>query len=503
MTLRDSHKTAAILTTAGALIAAAAILSRSPAGEPRAPAPTPIASPTPTPTPGPTPVPILVPPPTCAVPGGTTSAQATADLGIGQMTAGLSAGKILRGGGGQVFASFDLSAREQTLAGPRPPLDIALVIDRSGSMAGAKLAHAKSAALELISQLGGGDRVALVQYDDNAQVVVSSVVTDAEGKAKLRRAVSSMTTGGLTNLNGGMVLGRDEVQRTLVPGAVSRVILLSDGLANAGVVAADQISNTARLAADKGVHITTIGVGVDYNEDLMEAIAESGRGHYYYVRDAGSLEKVVAGEISAAQATVASQVELRLTPACDGVEIKDVLGYDVRRDGATTVVALSDLFGGDSRGMVVQLSVPDRQGGGEQAVRAQLRWRDTRSGQPHSADVALSLEVTDDFHAVDSSVDKNVMAEVLKAQAAQTVRAAAVAYDKGDYAGATRMVQAQTAHMHATMGHYNIAPAAAAPAEKALDEMATGAATVRGGEAAKDLVKKTKADAWKLTKGRH
>src|SRR5213075_2114544 len=110
-----------------------------------------------------------------------------------------------------------------------------------------------------------------------------------------------------------------------------------------------QIADLARDAAGKGVRISSVGLGLDFNEDLMEAIAESGRGNYHYVREAHQLDGVIAGELAGVQATIATGVELRLTPACAGVELTEVHGYDSHRDGTTLVVPMSDVFGGDRR----------------------------------------------------------------------------------------------------------------------------------------------------------
>ncbi|HLU65200.1 MAG TPA: VWA domain-containing protein, partial [Kofleriaceae bacterium] len=365
----ETRKTAAILGAAGALVAAAILINRpaaeavSGAGEPKTVS-------------GPIEVPDRPSHPQCDG----APARATSDFGAGTLSAALSAGTILRAGGNPVYAAFDLSTAP-VADGPRPPLNLALVIDRSGSMAGERLEHAKSAALGIIDRLAAEDRVALVQYDDAAQVVVASIATDREGKARLRSAISELTVGGSTNLHGGLELGRAEVQRTLAPGQVSRIILLSDGRANAGVVDPTQIADAARAAAERGVRITSVGVGLDYNEDLMEAIAEAGRGNYYFVKQSSDLEKVVAGELTGIQSTVATAVELRLRPACAGVEIAEVIGYESRREGDAVVIPMADLFGNDGRKVLVSLRVPDRENRSIGAVSAELIYRDARSGE--------------------------------------------------------------------------------------------------------------------------
>lgn len=489
----ESRKTAVLVCAAGGLVVAALLLQKTPASG-GAVGTRPTAGPEERPRP--TPV-------DCSAPEG-AAGRITASLSRGRATGALSAGKILRGGGGEVFASLDLVTDSSPIAGPRPALNIALVVDRSGSMESeGKLARAQEAALGLIDRLGAGDRIALVQYDDTAQVVVPSVAADEAGKARLRSAVSELRPGGSTNLHGGMTLGRDEVLRTLSAGQVSRVILLSDGLANAGESSPSVITDAARMAADRGVRITAVGVGLQYNEDLMEAIAESGRGGYYYVRDAAGLAAVLSGELAAAQATALAQVELRLRPACAGVEIGQVFGYETRREGDAVVVPLADLAGGDSRRLVVQIRVPDRNAGMRGAISAELRYVDRATGEAGRAELALALEVTDDHHAAMKSVDAEVMAHVLKAQAAETLRTAARAYEKGDAAGAAALLRESRARMAEEGGRLGVPAAALAPAFDGMDQFAAEAeANKPGSVEGKAMLKKRKSDARQLSKGK-
>src|SRR5207245_10292972 len=162
-------------------------------------------------------------------------------------------------------------------------------------------------------------------------------------------------------------------------------ILLSDGQANVGMVDLASLGTVAQAAAEQGIHVTTVGLGLDYNEDLMEALAERGRGQYYYVKDAASLERVFAGELRALEATVATQLELRIEPAAPGVEILDVPGYPLRRVGAAALVPLADLAGGETRKIVVKLRAPVHTLGAQPIVRATLAFAEARSGAARHA----------------------------------------------------------------------------------------------------------------------
>jgi Ca-activated chloride channel homolog len=430
----------------------------------------------------------------CAAGG--APATATADFGHGTFTASLSNGKALRAGGGEMFVSLDLSARDAK-DGKRPPLSVAIVLDRSGSMDGEKMEQARQAALAFVERMGADDRIAIVQYDDNAQVLMPSTPTDEAGKAALRAAIHSISTGGSTNLHGGLVLGRDEIQKYLAAGKLNRVILLSDGLANVGVIDSPTIARMASDSAEKGIRITTVGVGLDYNEDLMEAIAEGGRGHYYYVKDATGLDNVLAGELRSLQSTVTTATELRLRPACAGTEILEVYGYDFRREGDAVVVPLADVFGGDKRKVVVKVRVPDRQNGKKDVLAADLKFREVGGGEEKHAAMTLGVEFTDDMHAVDASANKDVIANVLQVESARSMREAADLYNKGDSAGASSVIARQRAKAASTAGRYNVPQAAMAPV---YDKLGSADLDIKAAKPAKEFSKKSKLDAREMSK---
>jgi Ca-activated chloride channel homolog len=476
----NATKTALILGASGAAMATALVLSRSHAATPAIETPTHVEQPMACGTPAPS--------------------HADKKLGHGKLVGALSAGKLARAGGGELHASFEL-VTDPVANAQRPPLDLAVVIDRSGSMEGERLDHAKSAARGIVDRLGERDHVALVQYDDTAQVVVGSLAMDASGKAKIDAAINAMRTGGSTNLEAGLELGRHEVERVYHTGEASRLILLSDGRANMGIVDPKQIEDHARDAASHGVRVTSVGIGLDFNEDLMEGIAEAGRGNYHYVKDAGDLDKVVAGELASVQATVATNVELHLMPACASAQVVTVHGYESHKDGAGLVVPMADLFGGDDRKLLVSLHVPDGAVGSIGAVQAQLVYRDTNGGATHTESIELGVEVTDDNAAAAASVDQDVMAQAMKVEAAESMREAAQAYDRGDQAGAQRILTTASHHIAAKSAAYKMEPAKTAEALGDLDTETKQVVNIPAATpAAADMVKATKAKARAMAK---
>jgi Ca-activated chloride channel family protein len=474
-----NRKTTSILVAASGLVAAAALLGTR---ESRSTV---------------TPPPIRAPePPVEPVCGRAAPARASADFGAGTLTASLSGAKVLRGGDGELFVAIDVAAREAEVT-TRPPMSVAIVIDHSGSMQGEKMARARDAARGLVERLGPTERVALVQYDDTAEVLVPATATDESGKRRLIAAIDSIQDAGGTNLQGGLVLGRDQILAAMTPGHVNRVILLSDGNANVGVTDVPSLARVAGDAAERGVRITTVGLGVDYNEDLMEAVAENGRGQYYYVKDASGLDTVFAGELRAIQATVATTAELRLEPACQGVEIVEVFGYVTRREGRAVVVPLADVAGGDRRKVVARLRVPTIASGAAGVLAARLSFA-TPAGASRSAVAAVGVELTDDALAVEAAVDPAVLAKVEQADAATVMREAAAAYDRGDQAGALRAIDKKRAEAKARAVKYKMKDADLAPVYESLDSIGAGMAAP--GSPAPATTKAAKARAYQLAK---
>ncbi|HEY3359418.1 MAG TPA: VWA domain-containing protein [Polyangia bacterium] len=377
--------------------------------------------------------------PALACGGPAAPAEAAQSFGAGVVRATLSGERVLQGSDGQMYLAVELSTGPAA-TGRRGPLTLAIVIDRSGSMASEeKLARAKDAALGLVERLGDEDQVALVQYDHTAEVVVPLTALNQTGKARLREAVSGLVARGSTNLYQGLQLGRDEVLRGLRQGGVNRVILLTDGLVNTGVTDSTTIAQMAGAAADQqGVRVTTVGLGYQYNEDLLEAIAENGRGSYYYVKDAPALQEVFAGELRAIQGTVGTHAELRLEPRCAGVAVEDVYGYRVRREGGAVIVPLADLAGGDRRKLVARLRVPVGVAGRVNLVAATLSFDDARQGGRRTAALTVGVEVSPDAQAVARAVNKPMVAQALEVEGARAMRRAADAYKRGDVAAANQ-----------------------------------------------------------------
>ncbi|MBA3724976.1 MAG: VWA domain-containing protein [Armatimonadetes bacterium] len=242
------------------------------------------------------------------------------------------------------------------------PLNVALVIDRSGSMCGPKLAVAKEAAARFVETLGGQDRVAAVVYDDG----VDTIFGLKQPSAELARRLRSLETGGSTNLYGGWKEGVDLV------GEDGYVVLLSDGLANVGrYTDAHSLAAKAKAALRRSrVHTTTVGIGMDYDERLMSMMAKEGGGGHYFAHTADAILEALAQERFAIGA--ASLLGVRAIAGAKAKELGTVFAGETR----SAVLEISDLSGG----LTIEYRLP-----GEKEARTAMFVLPTSFGISHEA----------------------------------------------------------------------------------------------------------------------
>ena len=196
-------------------------------------------------------------------------------------------------------------------AATRSQLAVSLVIDRSGSMNGGKLDEAKRCALDLLSRLRDGDWVSVVTYDDEIEVLLETMSVRL-AKTLLPIRLDDIRADGTTNLHGGWLKGAETLAPRAGRGMVSRVILLSDGQANHGLVSVEGICAQVRELANAGVTTSTVGIGFDFNEELMTAIATAGQGNSWYGQRAEDLADSFDAELGFLTNLVWQDVRIKL-----------------------------------------------------------------------------------------------------------------------------------------------------------------------------------------------
>lgn len=237
----------------------------------------------------------------------------------------------------------------------RPPVNVALVLDRSGSMAGEPLSEARKAALRFASYLSATDRLTVVAFDNEVQLLYGPGPGNSPAA---QDAIRRIREGGSTNLSGGWLEGHRHISRDPLPGT-NRILLLTDGQANAGVTEVPALRLLSAGAVEGKVSTTCIGFGSHFNEDLLTAMAEAGGGHFWYVEHAdqmtGSFEGEIEGLVSLSAQNV--MVEVTLThPGVAGVTLVPELPSDRTPEGAWRI-RLGDLYAVQPRSLGLILHV--------------------------------------------------------------------------------------------------------------------------------------------------
>lgn len=265
---------------------------------------------------------------------------------------------LYAGGASTVYARVRIGTRSQAQR-PRGPVNVALAIDTSGSMEGAPIEQARRASLEMIDALKDGDRLAVIAFHTRTEVLLPSTELSSDVRADVKEHISKMQAVGTTDMAGGLSEALQQVQSHFDQKGINRVVLVGDGIPNVP----SSIESTAREAADSGITITTLGLGLDYDETLMGKIAEISGGRFKYVESADKLAGFFQQELQHLDTVYARQVSAVLTPG-PGVRIDAVVGAENPPDSSGRVyMRLSDIARGDSRDIMVRMTVVPRKSG--------------------------------------------------------------------------------------------------------------------------------------------
>jgi Ca-activated chloride channel homolog len=293
--------------------------------------------------------------------------------------------------------------------GRRPPLNLAMVIDRSGSMEDkGKIEYARQAACHVVDNLRGSDILGVVEYDDRITTLWRS--QPLENPREVKELIEGLEPRGSTNLCGGLMEGVDQAHRYINSERINRVILLSDGLANTGITNHAQIARMVRSAKARGITVSAIGLGLDYDENLMQAIAENGGGNYYYVESPSQMNRIFAQELAMLSKTYAKNVKLRFR-GLENVDSVIVYGYRSAVTRGTAEIELEDLYSGEKRSVLLQLRLKGINAGIQKLGSVELSYTDCAANAARVSDMPVSVEATDDEAAVAASVNKSASAE--------------------------------------------------------------------------------------------
>lgn len=324
----------------------------------------------------------------------------------------------------------------------RRALNLSLVIDRSGSMAGAKIDNTRRAASMLVQNLGLNDLLSVVLYNDTVETLL--MPEKVQRKDIINQQIQRITPGGATNLSGGWLQGCNLVAMHLDSGQTNRVILISDGLANRGVSDTEKLVAFARQKFDEGVSTTTMGLGDDFNEELLMALANAGGGAYYYIDSPEVMPDILNEELTGLLKLVGQNLAITVSgPAASA--IKQMNAYPEEPTAGGTIFRLGDVFGSEIKALVLELNLPALATEGKQQIAALTIDYDQLTGsgaKHHTIQREINVTAKGTSTSAIAQADVRVVEQVMLLKVAQARRRAVELADHGKFGEASQVLEA-------------------------------------------------------------
>jgi Ca-activated chloride channel homolog len=390
--------------------------------------------------------------------------------------------ELLAGRDNESFLLVGVRAQQDAAAPASRPLNLSIVIDRSGSMKGRRLSNAISAATGMLRRLRDGDVVSLVSYNTSTEILAQPTTIDSGSRERVIASLDRLTAQGDTCISCGLDAGIELLRQR--SGMVDRVLLLSDGEATAGVRDVEGFRQIANSVRRMGAAISSIGVDVDYNERVMAALAQESNGRHHFVENAADLPRIFDAELESLVRTVArgAELEVRLAP---GIELEQVLDRTFQRDADRVRVPLGDFAAGEEKTMLMRVRIPRGAAGQRPVADVKLAWDDLGKGGKNDCNGSLSLLLTDDAGRI-SPLDPLVSGRLNRSQTAAALTEANQLFAGGQVEEARRRISRKLDDLRADKrAAVASAPAGRAPqleADFARQEAALGSA--QGGFAA-------------------
>ncbi|MBI1277427.1 MAG: VWA domain-containing protein [Anaerolineaceae bacterium] len=322
----------------------------------------------------------------------------------------------------------------------RRPLNISLVLDRSGSMAGNKLDYTRQAAQFLVQHLSASDTLSVVLY--NEQVTTLIPPAQVSHKDAINQRLNQIKASGMTNLSGGWLEGCKWVEDGFSSESLNRVILMTDGLANRGVTNADQLVALARQKRQANIITTTMGLGTDFNEDLLIAMADAGGGAFYFIESPEVAPTIFKEELRDLLNVVGQNLTVSVEMTAHISTVNQLNAYNMHTDGRRVTFSMGDIYGNEVKTLLLELSIPALSELGEcEIARLHFEYDEINNdGSQHQVlDMPIVVNVTQE--EADDKGNQEVRRSVLLLQAARARRDAVAAADKGEYDRASQILK--------------------------------------------------------------
>ena len=339
----------------------------------------------------------------------------------------------------------------------RAAVNLAIVIDRSGSMSGQKIERAKEAAIAAVERLSERDVVSVIVFDNAVQTIVPARrVTD---KAAIANTIRRIQSGGSTAIFAGVSQAASEIRKFNDTGRVNRILLLSDGQANVGPASPDELGRLGTSLMKEGVSVSTIGLGLDYNEDLMTRLSLKSDGQTYFVENSDDLPRIFAAELGDVLAVAAKDVKLRVTFK-NGATPIELIGRDGRIEKGVVTVDFNQLYGNHQKFVLIRTEfAPGEERETREFAEATVEYRTPDAASSSSAiKVITSSRVTfnKDQTKVEKSVNVSVIKDTIYNENAVDLEKAIKKNDSRDFLGAKNIAVDNAMRARAAAVRYNL-----------------------------------------------
>ena len=321
----------------------------------------------------------------------------------------------------------------------RIPANIAIVLDKSGSMGGQKIDYARQAAIHAISKLNKDDIVSVVTYDTQVNVIVPATkVTD---KASINRLIQGIRANGNTALFAGVSKGAAELRKFISSNQVNRVILLSDGLANVGPKSPSELGQLGASLSKEGISVSTIGLGLGYNEDLMTQLAGFSDGNHAFVEQPSDLVKIFQYEFGDVLSVVAQDVNI-IIECGENIRPIRILGRKGDIIGNTISTRLNQLYSGQEKFILLEVEVPAHKANTDAAIASvKIDYNNLYTHSRYRLNDSVSVSFSASEQEVEGSIDSEVYESSVEQIANEYSKEALILRDKGDIKGARQILK--------------------------------------------------------------
>jgi Ca-activated chloride channel homolog len=333
------------------------------------------------------------------------------------------------------------------LAGPAPqdtsrrPLNLSLVIDRSGSMAGNKIDYTRQAAKLLVQNMSANDTLSIVLYNESVETLLPP--QQVQHKDTISQRIDQIKAGGTTNLSGGWLEGVEHVAANIVAANMNRVILMSDGLANRGVTTQERLVEIAQQKKESGVSTTTMGLGEDFNEDLLIAMADGGGGAFYFIESPEVTPSIFQEELKGLLSVIGQNLVITVETSAHVTDVHQLNAFPQEERPHGTAFRMGDVFGDEVKTLMLELTIPAMKDIGQLVIATlHFEYDELRDGKSERQRMSKPVTINITSGQIEEGQrNHEVMRSMLLLRAAEARREAIKLADKGRYAEASKLLR--------------------------------------------------------------